>query len=111
MNPLSRLWKDKMDVYRWQSIVVNGVTKSKKTLTHESVPCHYSRGTLTDTAEDGAPELKNSHKLFCALDTDLQEGDAVVVTQRNGKKVALSVGEGFAYTHQQEFSVKRDETA
>lgn len=111
MNPLVRLWTDRMDVYRWEDVLVAGVTKSRKELVYESLPCHYSKGSLVNTAEAGAPELKNAHKVFCSLDTDLQEGDEIIVTQRSGKKVTLSVGEGFAYTYQQEFSVKRDETA
>ena len=70
--------------------------------------CHYSKGRLVDTG-DGA-DVTNSHALFCSLDTDL-EGDEVVVTQRNGKQVTLTVGEGFPYSTHQEFSVKREDTA
>jgi len=49
--------------------------------------------------------------LFCGPDVDLREGDEVVVTQRNGKQVTLTVGEGFPYSTHQEFSVKREDTA
>lgn len=109
-NPLERLWRDRMDIYRWVDKVEDGVTKNVEKLVHSNIKCHYSKGSLTDAGE-GVPTLTNSYSLFCSLETDLQEGDRVVVTQRNGKKVNLSVGEGFPYTRQMEFSVKRDDTA
>lgn len=112
MNHLQRLWKDKMDIYRFAETVVNGVTKNKEQLIYTNVKCQYSKGSLNDKGtEDGIPSLVNSYTLFCGLDTDIKEGDKVIVTQRNGRKITISVGEGFPYTHHQEFSVKRDETA
>ncbi|MDD2401692.1 MAG: hypothetical protein PHD60_05710 [Clostridia bacterium] len=110
-NPLERLWKDKMDIYRWKETVVNKVTKSSEQLKYSNVKCHYSKGSLTNKGDNGVPTLINSYKLFCSLETDLKEGDKVIVTQRNSKQVTLSVGEGFPYTTHQEFSVKRDGTA
>ena len=109
MTVLSRLWKDKMDIYRYVEIEVNGFTRSEEQLLYEDVKCKYSKGSLTDT-EEGIPNLKNDYTLFCGLDTDLQEGDKVIVTQRNGKKIILKVGEGFPYSNHQEFNVKRDDT-
>lgn len=107
MNPLERLWRDKMDIYRWVDEVVGGVTKSKEKKIDSNVKCQYSKGSLTDTGTDGVPTLINSYTLFCSLETDLIEGDRIVVTQRNGRQVILSVGEGFPYTNHMEFSVKR----
>lgn len=111
MSVLQRLWKDRMDIYRHEEYEEDGVTKYKEVLKYTGVKCHYSKGTLTDTGEDGVPTLINSYTLFCGLDTDLQEGDRVVVTQQNGRQVSLSVGEGFPYSTHQEFSVKRSDTA
>ena len=111
MSALQRLWKDRMDIYRWKDVVDGGITKQKKEKIHENVKCHYSKGGLADIGEDGTPMLITSHTLFCSLDTDLQEGDEVIVTQRNGKQVTLTVGEGFPYSTHQEFSVKREDTA
>lgn len=110
MTALQRLWKDTMDIYRYSETEVNGVTKSSDTLQHSGVKCHYSKGNLTDTGTDGVPTLINSSTLFCALETDLKEGDKVIVTQRNGRQVTLKVGEGFPYSDHQEFKVKRSET-
>lgn len=111
MSALQRLWKDRMDIYRWVEVVEGGITKQKKELLHANVKCHYSKGSLVDVGEDGAPTLITSHTLFCGPDVDLQEGDEVVVTQRNGKQVKLTVGEGFPYSTHQEFRVKRVDTA
>jgi len=111
MSALQRLWKDTMDIYRWVEVTEGGFTKSEEVLMYEGVKCHYSKGSLTDTGEDGVPSLINSYTLFCALDTDIQEGDRVVVTQQNGRQVTLDVGEGFPYSDHQEFSVKRNDTA
>lgn len=110
MSTLERLWKDRMDIYRWVEVVEGGFTKQKKEKIHENVKCHYSKGRLVDTGDE-VPTLKNSHTLFCGPDVDLREGDKVIVTQRNGKRVALIVGEGFPYSTHQEFSVKRVDTA
>lgn len=111
MSALQRLWKDRMDIYRWMEVTEGGFTRIEERLIHENVKCHYSKGSLTDTGEDGVPTLINSYTLFCGLDVDLQEGDRVVVTQRNGRQVTLDVGEGFPYSTHQEFSVKRNDTA
>lgn len=111
MSPLERLWKDKMDIYRWTDSIVNGVTKSTESKLHSAVKCQYSKGSLTDTGTEGVPSIINSYTLFCSLETDLKEGDKVIVTQRNGKVITLSVGEGFPYSDHQEFSVKRSDTA
>lgn len=107
---LQRLWKDRMDIYRYEEYEENGVDKSRESLKHSNVKCHYSKGSLTDTGEDGVPTLISSDSLFCSIDTDLQEGDKIIVTQRNGRQVTLKVGEGFPYSDHQEFKVKRDDT-
>lgn len=111
MSVLERLWKDRMDIYRWEEETVNNITTSEERLMATGVKCQYSKGSLNDVGEDGAPTLINSYTLFCSTDTDLREGDKVVVTQRNGKKITLTVGEGFPYTNHQEFNVKRSEKA
>jgi len=111
MSPLERLWKDRMDIYRWEDTIVNGVTKSTEQSIDTNIKCQYSKGSLTDTGTGGVPTLINSYILFCSVETNIKEGDKVIVTQRNGKQVTLSVGEVFSYSGHMEFSVKRDDTA
>jgi len=110
MSVLQRLWKDIMNIYRYEEYEENGITKNGEVLKYEGIKCHYSKGNLVDTGNE-VPTLINSHTLFCGVDADLREGDRVVVTQRNGKQISLSVGEGFSYSTHQEFSVKRDDMA
>lgn len=111
MSALQRLWQDRMEIYRWVTEKINGITKSKEVLLYSNIKCHYSKGSLADIGTNGVPTLINSYTLFCGLETDLKEGDKVIVTQRNGRRITLSVGEGFPYSQHQEFSVKRDDKA
>ena len=111
MNPLARLWKDKMNIYRYVEEVINGVTKSKEKLIAEYVKCKYSKGGLSNVGEDEVPSLQNSYTIFCGLDVDIMEGDKIEVIQSNGRKITLKVGEGFPYSKHQEFKVKRDDKA
>ncbi len=110
-GPLERLWSDKIDIYRWEERIVNGVTKTVRAKVNDTyVKCHYSKGSLVDTGS-GVPTIVNSYTLFCGLDVDIQEGDEIEVIQRNGRQTTLSVGEGFPYGDHQEFAVKRMDTA
>ncbi|MBS4958414.1 hypothetical protein [Clostridium sp.] len=110
MNPLERLWKDKMSIYRYVDETINGVTKSKEKLIAENIKCKYSKGSLSDIGEE-VPSIENSYTVFCGLDVDIMEGDKIVVTQSNGRIITLRVGEGFPYSKHQEFTVKRDDKA
>ena len=110
MNPLARLWKDNMSIYRYVDEVINGVTKSKETLIAENIKCKFSKGSLSDIGDE-VPTLENSYTIFCGLDVDIKEGDKIKITQTNGKITTLKVGEGFPYSKHQEFKVKRDDKA
>ena len=111
MTPLARLWKDKMNIYRYVDEVIEGITKNKEKLIAENIKCKYSKGGLSNIGEDEVPSLQNSYTIFCGLDVDIMEGDKIIVTQSNGKKITLRVGEGFPYSKHQEFKVKRDDKA
>lgn len=110
MNPLARLWKDNMSIYRYVDEVVNGITKSKEKLIAENIKCKFSKGSLSEIGEE-VPTLENSYTVFCGLDVDIMEGDKIKITQTNGKTTILKVGEGFPYSKHQEFKVKRDDKA
>lgn len=109
MSVFERLWKDTMDIYRWEEKDINGTTTNTEQLVLSGIKCHYSKGSLTDAEDEGIPELISSHTLFCSKGT-AAEGDKIIVTQRDGKKVTLKVGEGFPYSDTMQFSVKRDDT-
>jgi len=105
-NPLEKLWNDTMDIYRY-----NDDGSLPATPTYTGVKCHYSMGTIQPVGTDSAPTMQSTNKLFCAPDVDIKSGDYAEVTQRNGNKVNMTVGEGFPYTYNQEFSVTRSDKA
>lgn len=106
VSPYEKLWKDTMDIYHF-----NDDGSLPDIPAHTGVKCHYSMKTVAAVGTDAAPELANQNKLFCAPDVDIKSGDYVEVTQRNGAKVNLTVGEGFPYTYNQGFSVTRSDKA
>jgi len=112
VTALERLWKDKMDIYRWKETEVEGVsTNTEQLITPSGIKCHYSKGSLAETGDDGIPTLVSSHMLFCSLTANVLEGDKIIVTQRNGKQVTLTAGEGFPYSGGMQYRVKRSDTA
>ncbi len=111
MSIFERLWKDRMDIFRYSETTVNNVTTNTEQRIQQDIKCHYSGGSLTDTGDEGVPTLNNTHMLFCGLNT-AKEGDRVVVTQhKSGSVIPLGVGEGFPSGGGMQFSVKRSDTA
>lgn len=103
-NPFEALWRDTMDIYRY-----NDDGSLPDVPAHAGVKCHYSMGTVQPVGTDSAPTMQSTNKLFCATGVDIKPGDYVEVTQRNGAKVNLTVGEGFPFTYNQELSVTRSD--
>lgn len=114
MSALQRLWKDVMDIYHTTTQTdTDGttITVNPDSSTSSGVKCHYSKGSLSETGTEGIPTIVNNHSLFCGLETAIQEGDKVIVTQQDGRQISLTVGEGFPYSDHQEFKVSRSDTA
>lgn len=107
-NPFERLWKDSMEVTGWEEYTENNITKHRE-IPKSSVKCHYSQGSLSETDNKEVPVLSSTHKLFCPSGI-VSEGDKVVVTQKNGKIVNLTIGEGFPYQGGMQHVVKRSDT-
>lgn len=109
-NPYEEMYDSRMEVHRWQDIEVDGITK------HEMVPvsvnrkCRYSSVGQVSTGTP-TPSIVNSHKLFCGLDEDIQEGDHLVITLRTGKVIEVDLGECHPYTYQWQCEIKRDDNA
>lgn len=107
-NPYARMYDARMDIYRWDDIEVNGITKHKKRPVDANRPCRYSSSGQVPA---GAPDasIQNSHKLFCGLNEDVKEGDHLVITLRTGKVVEVDLGECHPYTYQWQCEIKRDD--
>lgn len=107
-NPFERLWKDSMEVYGWDTYEENNITKSRE-VPKAKGKCHYSQGSSGGVGEGEVPTLESAHKLFCPIGI-VSEGDKVIVTQRDGKIVNLTIGEGFPYRGGMQYIVKRSGT-
>jgi hypothetical protein len=104
------MYDARMDVYRWQDVEVDGFTKHKKVLVASGRPCRYSSSGQTATGAPN-PSIQNSHKLFCGLDEDIQEGDHLVVTLRTDRQIEVDLGECHPYTYQWQCEIRRDDNA
>lgn len=110
-NPYEVMYDSVMDVYRYQDKKDDaGFDASGESLVTSSVKCRYSISSQ-GAAGSPVPSLQASNQLFCGLETDIREGDKVVVTLRNGHKVKLRVGETHPYGFQYQCRVERDEKA
>ncbi len=110
INPYAVMYDARMTVKRWQEVDRDGYTRQELIPVAEGIPCRYSS---SGQASIGVPDpsIQNSHKLFCGLDVDVQEGDRVEVTLRTGKVVEVALGECHPYTYQWQCEVKRDDEA
>ena len=110
INPYAAMYDARMDVYRWQSVKVDGITKQKKLPVSTGRPCRYSSSGQTAIGTPN-PSIQNSHKLFCGLNEDVKEGDHLVVTLRGDKVIEVDLGECHPYTYQWQCEIKRDDNA
>lgn len=109
-NPYAVMYDAVMTVRRWREREQDGYTGNEPEEVAAGVPCRYSSSGQAMTGVPN-PAIQNSHKLFCGLDVDVQEGDQVEITLRTGKKVEASLGECHPYTFQWQCEVKRDDNA
>lgn len=107
-NPYAVMYDAKMDVYRWQKVETDNITKPVKTKVAQNRPCRYSSSGQTAAGAPN-PSIQNSHKLFCGLDEDIREGDQLLITLRTGKVVEVDLGECHPYTYQWQCEIKRDD--
>ena len=109
-NPYAIMYDATMDVYRWQEVEVNGITKQVRTAVAVGRPCRYSSSGQA-AAGTPNPAIQNSHKLFCGLEEDVKEGDQLLITLRTGKSIEVDLGECHPYTYQWQCEIKRDDNA
>ncbi len=109
-NPYAVMYDARMDIYRWRDIEIDGITKHRQELVAQDRPCRYSASGQVQTGAPN-PSIQNSHKLFCELEEDVQEGDHLVVTLRTGKKVEVHLGECHPYSFQWQCEIRRDDNA
>lgn len=109
-NPYARMYDAKMEVYRWDDMEVDGITKPQLVRISADRPCRYSSsGQVAAGAPN--PSIQNSHRLFCGLEEDIREGDHLMITLRTGKTIEADLGECHPYTYQWQCEIKRDDNA
>lgn len=110
LNPYAVMYDARMDVYRWQDVETDGITKSAEVPVAMGRACRYSSSGQVSAGTPN-PSIMNSHKLFCGLEEDIREGDRLVITLRTGRVIEASLGECHPYTYQWQCEIRRDDNA
>ena len=107
---LSMLHKDKMAIYRYEDVKVNGITKFDKVMKYTDIPCRLSKEKLSGIAEGNTPELKIVHKIFTGPEIDVVKGEEIIINHKN-KEFTFKAGESFQYTTHTVIYVQQEEVA
>lgn len=110
INPYAVMYDARMSLYRYEQKQNGYLTAGEKKLMYENIPCRLSITSQTVLQEPMAA-VRNNQQIFCGIDTDIREGDCVIVTLRTGKKVELVIGECQPYTYQWQCKARRDDNA
>lgn len=82
MYQLSSWFSDLMDVYRVEATATNGLSRQQRQLVLQAVPCRvYSSQKNNINLRSTAATVREDEKLACAIDTDIQAGDELIVTR------------------------------
>ena len=82
MYQLSSWFTDLMDVYRVENVATTGLSRQQRQLVLQAVPCRvYSNQKNNITLRNTAATVREDEKLACAIDTDIQAGDELIVTR------------------------------
>ena len=82
MYQLSSWFSDLMDVYRVVTTATSGLSRPQRQLVLEAVPCRvYSNQKNNINLRNTAATVREDEKLACAIDTDIQAGDELIVTR------------------------------
>ena len=75
-------YTDRADVYRMDKTVVSGLTRQKRALVAQAVPCRVYNTALSGPAIQytAARDMKTD-MLACPLGTDIRKGDELIVTR------------------------------
>lgn len=107
---MSVFWLDKVTSYRTEDVAEGFITSQQEVKKSDDAPCHYSMSSKKVSVTSGTTTIQSEQVLFCALNTDIHEGDRLVITQRNGNIIDATAGEIFPYSNKMQVAVKRDDT-
>ena len=82
MYQLSSWFTDLMDVYRVEAVTTGALTRQERVLVAATVPCRiYSPQKNNINLRQAASAVYGDEKLACAVDTDIEAGDELIVTR------------------------------
>ena len=82
MYQLSGWFTDLMDVYRVEAVTTGALTRQERVLVASAVPCRvYSPQKNNLNLRQAASAVYGDEKLACAVDTDIEAGDELIVTR------------------------------
>ena len=95
---LAQTYFDTCDIYRFEETDHQGITRHAEVLKYSGVKCALSQGPLVKATGDNAAEISASSKVFFTPDTDIKEGDKLVITQQGAQyPKEYKAGEVFYY--------------
>lgn len=110
---LERTYFDKCNIYRKEHIEENSITKLRRRIIYENIPCALSKGRLgPPTKRDNFNENRQEHLLFIAPEIEILAGDEIEVilgVNGKGKKETFWAGAPFVYPSHQEVPLAKDE--
>ena len=82
MYQLSSWFTDLMDIYRVEAVTTGALTRQERVLVASAVPCRiYSPQKNNLNRRQAASAVYGDEKLACAVDTDIEAGDELIVTR------------------------------
>lgn len=95
---LAQTYFDTCSIYRYEQTVTGGITRQAEVLKYSNVKCALSQGSLVKATGDNAAEISASSKVFFTPDTDVKEGDKLMITQQGASYAKeYKAGEVFSY--------------
>lgn len=95
---LAQTYLDSCNIFRHEKVDVQGITHFVEILKYSGIRCALSRGSLAKATGTNATEISTSSKIFFKPDTDIQEGDKLIITQQGASySKVYKVGEVFPY--------------
>ena len=82
MYQLAGWFTDLMDIYRVEAVTTGALTRQERVLVAATVPCRiYSPQKNNLNLRQAASAVYGDEKLACAVDTDIEAGDELIVTR------------------------------
>lgn len=108
---IERTYFDKCKIYRKVDSQENSITKQRRQLIYENIPCALSKQRQSiPTKQENYNENHQEHLLFISPELEIKPGDEVEVTLgATGGKERFWAGQGFIYPSHQQVPLSKGE--